>query len=662
MLPSVLLFKNEIDMRTIKIWFLFLALSCVWSCQKLDIPPVNIVQDKDVFTSQGGITAYMARLYSELPIEDFRFSFARGFNHFWVIAPPSANTGEALSRDVGGAGSEPFSSWSSNYWPTCYRLIRECNYFLQTLPKYASNFTPVQVSQWLGETRMIRAVTYFSLVKRFGGVPIVDKVLNYPAIPADQLNIPRSSEEKVYDFIASDLDSAFTLMPEIDAQKPETNIQGRANKYAAAAFKSRAMLYAGTIAKYNQVSLVDGANNRLCGIPVSRANDYYKASFAAAKLLEGKFSLYLRNWAAGDKQAQFQNYVNLFSDNSSPENIFVKQYHFPESVHGYDAYNVPRQLIGGNGYSSEISPTLNFVEMFDGIPKNPDGTFQNLDATGHYVLYNQTMDPFANAEPRLRATVILPGDMFKGQSIEIRRALDTGFVMTARTPLLPPGWTAGYNNPDIYSASGAGQGKPFQLPDGSFMLPAGKSGYFTGDATCSLSGFSIRKYLNEAMPQAQVLENNSAQTWIELRYAEVLLNRAEAAYELYSNGVSDVDYLTDAYNCINKIRTRAGANLLSGVSDLNSIDIVRRERRKELAFENHAWWDLRRWRIALNEQNSTTYRILNPIYQARIMKYYFDVRTDELNRRYTFDPRWYYEEIPAAERQKSPALLQNPGF
>src|ERR1700733_4499936 len=143
-------------------------------------------------------------------------------------------------------------------------------------------------------------------------------------------------------------------------------------------------------------------------------------------LIFRKRTLRQKAWSATDKTAQYQNFVNMFSDAASPESIFVREYQYPNSVHGYDAYNVPRQLIGPNGYSSEVNPTLNFVEMFDGIPKNSDGTIQNLDGSGHYNLYTNTMDLFANAEPRLRATVILPGDVFKSQSIEIRRGIYTG--------------------------------------------------------------------------------------------------------------------------------------------------------------------------------------------------------------------------------------------
>ena len=630
-------------------YIIFAVLLCWTSaCKKLDTPPPSIVKDADIFSNSAGIQAYMARMYAELPIEDFRYSPTRGLNFFWIISPFSCISGEGLSRDQNSATQETFG-----YWGDAYTLIRDANYFAETLPKYSSNFTPAQISAWLGEARFLRAATYFALVKRYGGVPIVDKVLNYPAQSIDELKIPRSSEEKVYDFISTDLDYAY-------ANLGESNQVGRANKYVAAGFKSRAMLYAGSIAKYNNITLTDASGNRLCGIPAAKAVTYFKAAYDAAVLLDGKYSLYKKAWAAGDKTAQYQNYVNLFFDATSPENVFVRQYHYPESVHGYDAYNVPRQLMGANGYSAEINPTLNFVEMFDGIPKNADGTIKTTTG-GKYDLYANTMDLFANAEPRLRATVILPGDVFKGVSIEIRRGIYTGSSAGGISPLLPAGSTAHYPTDHMVQSSNASQ-TPYTLPNGTTMNPAGLSGYFTGDGTCSVSGFSIRKNLVPDKPTSEVLENRSDQTWIELRYAEVLLNRAEAAIELNALGQNDKSYLQDAFTAINQIRDRAGANLLLSPTDLSNINVVRTERKKELGFENKTWWDLRRWRVIDKEQNSTIYRTLMPFYSANDGKYFFDARLDERNSRYTFDVRWYYEQIPKGEIQKSQNLIQNPGY
>ncbi|ASU36578.1 RagB/SusD family nutrient uptake outer membrane protein [Mucilaginibacter xinganensis] len=634
-----------------KYTYIILSVLICWTsaCKKLNVAPLNIIQDKDVFGSQGGIQAYMARIYSELPIEDFRYSPTRGLNFFWIISPFSCISGEGLSRDQTSATQETFG-----YWSDAYKLIREANYFMETLPKYAGTYSADQVKSWMGEARFIRGATYFALAKRYGGVPLVDKVLQYPGTSIEELNIPRASEEKVYDFVAADLDYAY-------ANLSESNQVGRANKYVAAAFKSRAMLYAGAIAKYNNITLVDNTGNRLCGIPASKAVTYFKAAYDAAVLLDGHYSLYKKAWAAGDKAAQYQNYVNLFGDASSPENIFVRQYHYPESVHGYDAYNVPRQLMGANGYSSEINPTLDFVEMFDGLPKNADGTIKTLDAGGKYLEYTNTMDLFANAEPRLRATVILPGDVFKGQSIEIRRGIYTGNTAGGINRLLPAGSTSNYPTDNLVISSNGAQ-TPYKLPDGTTMNPAGLSGVFTADGTCAISGFSIRKNLDPNKPTSEVLENHSDETWIELRYAEVLLNRAEAAVELNALGDQSAGYLQDAFIAINQIRERAGADLLTSAAALTDINIVRKERKKELGFENKTWWDLRRWRTIDKEQNSTIYRVLMPFYSAIDKKYFFDARPDERNARYTFDSRWYYEQIPQGEIAKSQNLIQNPGY
>lgn len=640
-------------------YILAILMVSVSACRKIDIPPPNIISDETVFSSAAGIQAYMSRLYSTLPIEDFRYSPQRGLNFFWIISPTPATTGEALSRDQTGSMQENIGGWNWDMWAGCYNEIHDCNYFIKTLPSYASKFSADQVKQWLGEAYFLRGMTYFALVKRFGGVPLVTDVLNY-TVGGDvtPLKVPRASEKATWDLVDADFTYAITNLPAVNSDVADGS---RANKYVAAAFESRAMLYAGSVAKYNTITLFDGSHNQLCGIPSADATAYFQKAYDAAKTLDGVYSLYLKAWSATDKTAQYQNYVNLFSDASSPENIFVREYQYPNSVHGYDAYNVPRQLIGPNGYSAEVNPTLNFVEMFDGLPKNTDGTLQTLDGTGHYNLYTNTMDLFANAEPRLRATVILPGDVFKGQSIEIRRGIYTG-AGTSISPLLPAGSKAQYPTANLVTAANndLNNSNPYTLPGGGSIKPAGASGIFTGDQTCAISGFSIRKWLDPNLPTAQVLENNEDQTWIEMRYAEVLLNRAEAAYELYSGG-GNASLQTDAFTVINQIRSRAGANLLLSAGSM-TIDTIRKERRKELSFENKTYWDLKRWHIFDKEQNGTIYRILMPFYSAQAGKYFFDARYDERNDVYTYDPRWYYEQLPGEAISKSTNVIQNPGY
>lgn len=641
-----------------KLIYLFLvgfALCSMTGCKPdLEVPPPNIIKDQDVFGNISGIEAYMARIYSQAPIEDFKWNPSTGFKTFFN-GSTATFTGEAISRDQAG-GTETF-----NYWADAYALIRDCNYFMETLPTYASNFNSADVNSWIGEARFIRAFTYFALVKRYGGVPIVDKMLTAPgqaieevAANIETFKIPRASEQAVYDFIASDLDFAYTNMA-------ETNKNGRANRYAAAALKSRAMLFAGSIAKYNTSNLVAGSV-QVTGIPAAKANDYFKASYDAANLLNGKYSLYKKSWSATDKAAQANNFAQLFLDASSPENIFIRMYKYPDAAHWYDYNNLPRQLWNGGG-AAQTNPTLNFVEMFEGLPKNPDGTFQTTDANGKYLLYDNLNDPFVNAEPRLKGTILFPGDVFKGTTIELRRGIYTGPVAGGISRLLPVGSTATYPTANLVSQSGPDVASGVvTLPNGTKMNASGASGFYTSinGVAGTISGFTIRKYLDPNKPTAEVNNNRSEQSWIELRYAEVLLNRAEAAYELYSGGQGG-NYLTQALTDLNAIRERAGATLATQ-ADLTSVDVIRTERRKELAFENKIWWDLKRWRIIDKEQNNTQWRILNAIFASNAMKYFFDDRPDERNSRFTFDPRWYYEQIPAAVIAKSPTIVQNPGY
>ena len=624
-------------------------------CKKnLDVPPTNIINDADIFSNVSGVDGYMARIYSQIPMEDFKYNPGSGFKTFFN-GSTATFTGEAISRDQAG-GIETF-----NYWSDAYALIRDCNYFMETLPNYASNFSATQISNWQGEARFIRAFTYLALVKRYGGVPLVDKVLTKPgqainevAANIDSFKIPRASEQAVYDFIASDLDFAYTNLP-------ETNKSGRTNKYAAAALKSRAMLYAGSVAKYNTSNLTTGGV-QVAGIPASKANDYFKASVDAANLLNGKYSLYKNSWSATDKVAQANNFFQLFLDKSSSENIFVRNYKYPDAAHWYDYNNVPRQL-WNNGGAAQTNPTLNFVEMFEGLPKNPDGTFQTTDGSGKYILYDNLNAPFVNAEPRLKGTILMPGDVFKGVAIEFRRGIYTGSVAGGISRLLPLGSTATYPSTNFISQAGPEITTAFvTLPDGTRMNAAGASGFYTNinGVASGISGFSVKKYLDPNKAAADIANNRSEQSWIEIRYAEVLLNRAEAAFELYNGGQAG-NYQQQALTDVNAIRERAGATQIS-LAQLNSVDTIRRERRKELAFENKIWWDLRRWRIIDKEQNNTQWRILNPIFALNAMKYFFDDRPDERNTRFTFDPRWYYQQIPAAVIAKSLNIVQNQGY
>lgn len=663
---------------------LLFGLTC--ACNKLDIDPVNIIQDKDLF-NDAGMQAYMASLYSRMPIEDFKYSALTGddgFNTWDQIALPMLNTGENANRNNGG-----FVNPAKGYWKNGYLVIRYSNYLIAQLPNYVSTLTQAKVDRWIAEARFIRAYTYFALVKRYGGVPITTQVQNLNST-VEELQIPRSSEQEVYDLILSDLDYTIANMNEVSEQK------GRVNKNVALAFKSRVALFAGSKARYGKQYVVEGV--MLNGIPAQKANDYFKMSFQAAKMLEGKYSLYKKTWSPTDKVATADNYASLFLDPSSPETIFSKAYSLLENVHSFDAVYGPPHMV--STYGDRFNPTLDFVELFDGFPKNAKGEIQTTNPDGSYIVYNSVEQLFENCEPRLRGTVLLPGQPFKGLRTDIRR----GTFVESIDPnvpiqkLVPEGSTAAYTaNPfyaNVKQAATWNIQTPIVLSTGQSINPTGMDGP-TSANNATVTGFHGRKYLDPKMLAADTKLHISTTSWIEMRYAEVLLNRAEAALELSQNGVNNVDgvdLLADAYTQINAIRDRAGAVLLTASSELSSsaplapgtgvgsyvlaptrgLQLIRIERRKELAFEHGLWWDMLRWRTIDTEVNQRIWRKLNPFLFAKGAvpeapdyvrgKYIFDARGDERNARFTVANKYYYETIPAAEIASNPKLKPNEQY
>ena len=163
-------------------------------------------------------------------------------------------------------------------------------------------------------------------------------MIKYPA-SSDELEVPRSSEEDTWNQVLADYDMAVSLM------QPKSPKSGYSNKYVALSFKAEAMLYAGCVAKYNETvsgrltGLGEKTGIRVIGFDEGSwqvdSKKYFTEAYKAASevIKNGGYSLYKKKWAAGDKEAQYQNMVDMFSDLTSPENIYVKEYIYPTVTH-----------------------------------------------------------------------------------------------------------------------------------------------------------------------------------------------------------------------------------------------------------------------------------------------------------------------------------------
>lgn len=592
---------------------LFLSLVHL-SCHKvLDIRPENIIQPEPIFSNESGVEAYMASLYANIPLEDFVYPYSitnnvgNTLDHF---------SGEALNvpgydAQSGNVGNGVSLLWWGGYTP--YQAIRIVNDFLERIPNTA--FSDSKKNNWISEAKFIRAYYYFSWVKRYGGVPLITSVLQYNGQQdIASLKVARNSEKEIYDFILKELDEAAALINSVSAR-------GRANKYVVYALKSRAMLYAASIAKYGTVQL-----NGILGIPSTEATKYWQEAYnAASKIIDdGNYSLYNK------KADKVQNFQDLFLDASNPEAIFVRLFKFPEKPHSFDTYNVPWEVRGPSGYTGSTNPTLEMVEEFE-YTDGTDGKLKLTDGSGNFIKYNSPKDIFLNKDPRFAATVIYPFSDWRGTEIDVQAGLihGTQTITTTNYNLLydPVTKTVGNTGVRIIGANGIG-----------------------GSLQISSTGFYIRKYMNPKYAASDLGVARLEGQWINFRYAEILLNFAEAAVELGK--------ITEATIAINQIRARAGIKLL--VDAEVTRDKVRHERHVELAYEKHRFWDIRRWRIAESLISNTQFSALLPFKVLDDNTYIFKKQKVLLAK--TFLTRMYYEMIPAGEIATNPSLVQNPGY
>jgi starch-binding outer membrane protein, SusD/RagB family len=668
-----------------KIVILLAILVCVFgSCQDMDIPPKNILTTEDIF-SDGGIKAYMAGLYGRLPMEDFNVSelnAREGFFEWNSIAWPQLSTGETVNRNKTGLYIP-----ENGYYGEGYQIIRHANTLIENLPDYIGTLSKAE--EWIAEARFIRAYVKFYLIKCYGGIPILDKVQQSSKSEKD-LWVARSSHKESFDFVLADLDYAINNLP------PRSE-KGRANKFVAAALKSRVALFAGSYARYGgkHEYVVDGV--MLCGIPAEYANDYFKQAWDAAKLVEtGNFTLYRGNANLSE------NFAEVFvKADVSFESIFIRQYDYINYVHSFDAiYSPPRMT---TTYGDRYNITLDWVELFDGLPIDPlTGKLKTVDNDGNYIVYDGIGGLYKDAEPRLLGSILVPGQTYKGIQLDIRR----GIINESIDPTTPIKKfvaddyfsTAAYTSNTWFtenvttSTQNVYSQTPLTTSTGLKLNISGLDGPRTGTHN-TLTGFHGRKWLNLSLSVAETKLHSSFQTWIDIRYAEVLLNRAEAALELSQNGVTShdgVDLQADAFEAVNQIRSRAGATLLSNPGELSTspafvrgggpggfvqapnrgLQIIRVERYKELAFEHKLYWDLRRWFTFDTQINNYRRRMLSPFLFAKGAtlngagnpdgKYIYDTRVNENgNNSLNFDTKFYYERIPNGQIKTNPLLIQN---
>lgn len=639
----------------------------------LELEPLDKVSPDQLLETEGGVKALLANIYTMIPMEDFNYRPNAGFNQRGYDGVNETTnlaflTDEATRSDGGvGIGYEGF-----NYWP--YGDIRQVNIFMQNVEKAkeAGTISVADADRMTGEAHFARAYMYYGLVKRYGGVPLIDKVQDddYANGGPGAVAVPRSTELDTWKFVLNECTLAAATLPDATSGSDLY----RVTKWAAYALKSRVALHAASVAKYWNLAPLAGeavTQKLVGGMTSADADAFYKECIEASKFLIENSGKSLYKPAPATVKEAASNFQALFLNDQNEEVIFSKAYlngtTNTNQGHSYAQFNILPQVNPGALKYGRFNPMLEIVDLFedytdDGMGKSAkivtrtDGNEDAYIANFHnmnnasvvntlmsvpFVKYNDLYEPFANKDARLLASVVVPGSSYAGTEIIIQG----GFIKDNNSYVAYSNESTQKNGTTYYALGAEGE----TMFSGFNNVNSGE------DANWTATGFGVRKY----MPEGESMSPDrlsSTTSYIDMRLAEVYLNYAEAVVE-NGSGLGDKEL---AENYLNALRRRAGHTDRISLT----LENVLKERRVEMAFEGKRFWDMNRRREFHTEfSNNRIRKALVPMLDLRGAepKYVFarvNYFGDETRGGRTFQNINYYRGIPNIATN---GLVQNPG-
>lgn len=571
---------------------LLLGATTLTSCEDfLDKEPSNQLTGEQTFSEWKTMEQFHLDTYNFLRNGECRI------NNSWLDAATDlsecsmSSSGTRVSFNIGNYYASGAANELTDPWEHYYRGIRKCNMLLdtiETVPKAAdeSQETYELHKEWYkGEAKFFRAYFYWELFLRYGPIPVVKEVLDPDGDLLSGYTTRPTLKEYVVDFIIDELRQAENMVMDYESSHLSGN-EGRINKDICCALLSRIYLYMAS-PRYAEES----------GITWQQAADETK------RFIDTYGSHYRLYTDGGSYVANYTNAILLNAHTeSNPEVIFYRS----DVSQGWSSYGFNNDTPVGSGGNGGNCPSQNLVDMYDMADGN--SPFLSYDATGAPVYINDRPQintalnyddthPTENRDPRLTASILFHGQTWSGRMIDVREGMA--------------------DNP-------------------------------TGNANATPTGYYMRKYMPEV-----ILQNNhtgtSYRNWIIIRYAEILLNYAEALNEV--NGPTE-----EVCDLLEQVRSRVGMNidLYRDRPDLQHKDEMRnfihKERTVELAFEEHRGWDLRRWNVA-------TEALSRPIYGVDVDEN--GNYTRKIAQQRVFEDRMYLYPIPETEYWKT-GIENNP--
>lgn len=577
------------------ILFLFYSTSC--DTDFLNVKPEDRFNESSVWQDPGLIEAFVNEMYRGLNhgIRELMLGSLVDESHF-IHNYGSAQVVQSnlTSGDIGSFSRDDFAEFN---WIQLYGRIRQINIFLENIEE-ASFDDENWKNRLIGEVHFLNAYFYHNLVRLYGGVPLVTKAYNLE----DEFMIARSSLQECIDYIVSEADLAASLLPE-GYESGQGDI-GRATKGAALALKARVLLYAASDL-YNDPSWAGGYSNpELISAPGDRVAKWQAARDAAKAVIDlGLYNLQ-------DTDNPVKDYTDVFLLKDSREAIFSRYF---IKNRGWEDNALPGLTNGPNGYhnwggNTPIQELVDDYEMIDGSKfdwNNP----------------THASAPYENRDPRFQASILYDQAMWRPRPSDVVDIDPVGKIIIRSVETAPGVWTPGLDTRD----------GPIEDWNGGY------------------SGYYLRKFIDPTVVHEYAAAGgNQEAPWHFFRYGEILLNYAEACIEL---GQDD-----EAKTYLNMIRDRAGMPPITETGDA-LMERYRNERRIELAFEQHRYFDVRRWMIAPQAMNRNANGIVIQDPLAGPVTYTRNKIQDR-----AWNDKMYFLPIILDEINRNNELVQNPYY
>jgi hypothetical protein len=364
----------------------------------LNIKPLGSFTSDDVWSNSASVQPFLDEIYNEsvFGLKDAGFGWGAEtdelYSNFNWCGENTFVQGLVTPDSWTASGSYNYDGTLS-FWPGLYSTIQKINIFFQNIGKVDTVGSSDQINYMKGQVHFLRALCYFELLKRYGGVPIITKTYS---INDTTFNVPRASWDSTKNYILDEINASIPLLP----TTVSSDEYGKITLGAALALKSRLLLYA--------ASPYFNLNN-------DKSKWQAAADAAKAVINLNLYSLY----------GNASTYGRIFTDFGNPEVIFARVY---DGSINNDRYNTAYRDMSPNGYNgySCYDPLQQMVDAFEMSDGSSFSWNNPLEAA----------NPYSNRDPRFYADVLFNGAEFQGRAAQFYK----GGLDSKTSPLAP--WNA----------------------------------------------------------------------------------------------------------------------------------------------------------------------------------------------------------------------------